>query len=104
MGRIEEGEEQADGHRLDARGGHLRQSRGQRGLVPVSYTHLDVYKRQVACVTVAKTMRVAEFGRRLDASIRRAGFAPLRLDLAQDAGFAAATLPLGLGLTRKADE
>ena len=58
----------------------------------------------VACVTVAKTMRVAEFGRRLDASIRRAGFAPLRLDLAQDAGFAAATLPLGLGLTRKADE
>ncbi|WP_366525381.1 SCO6880 family protein, partial [Propioniciclava sp.] len=58
----------------------------------------------VACVTVAKTMRVAEFGRRLDASIRRAGFAPLRLDLAQDAGFAAATLPIGLGLTRKADE
>ena len=58
----------------------------------------------VVCVTVAKTMRVAEFGRRLDASIRRAGFAPLRLDLAQDAGFAAATLPLGLGLTRKADE
>nr|WP_300150227.1 SCO6880 family protein [Propionicimonas sp.] len=58
----------------------------------------------VACVTVAKTMRVAEFGRRLDASIRRAGFAPLRLDLAQDTGFAAATLPLGLGLTRKADE
>ena len=43
-------------------------------------------------------------GRRLDASIRRAGFAPLCLDLAQDAGFAAATLPLGLGLTRKAGE
>jgi len=59
----------------------------------------------VACVTVAKTMRVAEFGRRLDASIRRAGFAPpLRVDRAQDAGFAAATLPLGLGLTRKANE
>lgn len=48
-------------------------------------------------------MRVAEFGRRLDASIRRAA-SPLRLDLAQDTGFAAATLPLGLGLTRKADE
>ena len=58
----------------------------------------------VTCVTVAKTMRVAEFGRRLDASIRLAGFAPLRLDLAQDAGFAAATIPLGLGLNRKADE
>jgi hypothetical protein len=56
----------------------------------------------VACVTVPRTLRIAEFGRRLDASIRRAGFAPLRLDLAQDAGFAAANLPLGIGLDRKA--
>jgi ribosomal protein S4 len=53
----------------------------------------------VACVTVPKTSRIAEFGRRLDASIRRAGFAPLRLDLVQDAGFAAATIPLGISLT-----
>ena len=58
----------------------------------------------VACVTVPRTMRIAEFGRRLDASIRRAGFAPLRLDLAQDAGFAAANLPLGVGLDRKTDQ
>ncbi len=58
----------------------------------------------VACVTVPATLRIAEFGRRLDASIRRAGFAPLRLDLAQDAGFAAANLPLGIGLDRKADQ
>ena len=36
---------------------------------------------------------------RLDASIRRAGFAPMRLDLVQDAGFAAATIPLGISLT-----
>ncbi|MCA0297289.1 MAG: PrgI family protein [Actinobacteria bacterium] len=57
----------------------------------------------VACTTVPATMRIAEFGRRLDASIRRAGFAPLRLDLAQDAGFAAANIPLGIGLDRKAD-
>ena len=57
----------------------------------------------VACVTLPKTTRIAEFGRRLDASIRRAGFAPLRLDLSQDAGFAAATIPLGIGLDRKAD-
>ncbi|MCC6496162.1 MAG: PrgI family protein [Propionibacteriaceae bacterium] len=55
----------------------------------------------VACVTVPRTLRIAEFGRRLDASIRRAGFAPLRLDVAQDAGFAAANLPLGIGLDRK---
>lgn len=52
----------------------------------------------VATVTVPKTVRVAESGRRLDASIRRAGFAPLRLDLAQDAGFAASTIPLGTSL------
>lgn len=58
----------------------------------------------VACVTVPKTMRIAQFARLLDASIRRAGFAPLRLDLAQDAGFAAATIPVGIGLSRKADQ
>lgn len=58
----------------------------------------------VACVTVPKTMRIAQFGRQLDASVRRAGFAPLRLDLAQDAGFAAATIPVGIGLSRKADQ
>ena len=40
----------------------------------------------VCTVTVPKTARIAEFGRRLDASVRRAGFAPLRLDLAHDVG------------------
>jgi hypothetical protein len=54
----------------------------------------------VCTVTVPKTLRVAEFGRRLDASIRRAGFAPLRLDLAHDVGFVASTVPLGVSLTR----
>ena len=53
----------------------------------------------VCAVTVPKTCRIAEFGRRLDASIRRAGFASLRLDLVQDAGFAVATIPLGISLT-----
>lgn len=57
----------------------------------------------VCCVTVPKTMRIAEFGRRLDSSIRRAGFAPLRLDLSQDVGFAASVVPLGTSLTRKGD-
>ena len=55
----------------------------------------------VATVTVPKTYRVTEFGRRLDAAIRRAGYAPLRLDLAQDVGFAASCVPLGVSLTRK---
>lgn len=57
----------------------------------------------VCTVTVPKTMRISEFGRRLDASVRRAGFAPLRLDLSQDAGFAASTIPLGTSLTRTGD-
>ncbi|SDS99876.1 hypothetical protein SAMN04488543_2812 [Friedmanniella luteola] len=56
----------------------------------------------VATVTVPKTARVAEYGRRLDAAVRRAGFAPLRLDLAHDVAFAASTVPLGVSLTRKA--
>ena len=57
----------------------------------------------VVTVTVPKTARVSAFGRDLDASVRRAGFAPLRLDLAQDVAFAASTVPLGVSLTRKAD-
>lgn len=57
----------------------------------------------VCTVTVPKTARIAEFGRRLDGAVRRAGFAPLRLDLAQDAAFAASTVPLGVSLTRRGD-
>jgi hypothetical protein len=65
--------------------------------------HALVRPYAVATVTVPKTARIAEYGRRLDAAVRRAGFAPLRLDLAQDAGFAASTIPLGLSLTRKVE-
>ena len=65
--------------------------------------HALVRPYAVVAVTVPKTQRVAEYGRRLDAAIRRAGYAPLRLDLAQDLGFAAATIPLGLSLTRHGD-
>ena len=57
----------------------------------------------VCTVTAPKTARIAEFGRRLDASIRRAGFSPLRLDLSQDVAFAASVVPLGVSLTRKSD-
>ncbi|MFK5634226.1 SCO6880 family protein [Ornithinimicrobium sp. LYQ103] len=56
----------------------------------------------VATVTVPKSVRAAEAGRRLDSSIRRAGFAPLRLDLAHDVAFAASVVPMGISLTRKA--
>ncbi len=54
----------------------------------------------ICTVTVPKTVRVAEYGRRLDASVRQAGFSPMRLDLVQDAAFAASCLPLGVSLTR----
>jgi hypothetical protein len=54
-----------------------------------------------AAVTVPTTWPVEDFGRRLEASIRAAGFPPLRLDLAQDAGFAAACIPLGIGLPER---
>ena len=57
----------------------------------------------VATVTVPKTAPAGEFGRRLDAAIRRSGFAPQRLDLAQDVAFAASVVPLGLSLTRRGD-
>ncbi|MFC3687281.1 SCO6880 family protein [Aquipuribacter hungaricus] len=57
----------------------------------------------VCTVTVPSTARVEEFGRRLDASVRRAGFAPLRLDLSQDLGFAASAVPLGVSLSRRGD-
>jgi len=53
-----------------------------------------------ATVTVPSTWAPAEYGRRLDASIRMSGFTPLRLDLAQDSGFAAGAIPLGVGLPR----
>ena len=55
----------------------------------------------IVTVTAGKTARIAEHGRRLDASIRAAGFAPLRLDLSQDAAFATSTIPLGTSLARK---
>lgn len=55
----------------------------------------------VCTVTVPKTLRVAEYGRRLDGAIRAAGFTGLRLDLAQDVAFAASVVPMGVSLTRR---
>lgn len=56
-----------------------------------------------AAVTVPSDWSITDFGRRLEASIRGSGFTPLRLDLAQDTGFAAACIPLGIGLPRRRD-
>jgi hypothetical protein len=54
-----------------------------------------------AAVTVPGTWSITDYGRRLEASITGSGFKPLRLDLAQDSGFAAACIPLGIGLPRR---
>ena len=82
------------GHRRDAarvEGQDVRLAEG-KALVRVAV---------VAAVTVPSAWSVTEHGRRLEASIRASGFTPLRLDLAQDSGFAAACVPLGVGLLRR---
>jgi len=57
----------------------------------------------VATVTVLADQPVEDAARRLDASIRQAGFTAQRLDLAHDVGFAAGCLPLGLSLSTAKD-
>jgi hypothetical protein len=54
-----------------------------------------------AAVTVPNTWSITDYGRRLEASITASGFKPLRLDLAQDTAFAAACIPLGVGLPKR---
>ena len=54
-----------------------------------------------AAVTVPNTWSITDYGRRLESSITGCGFTPLRLDLAQDSGFAAACVPLGIGLPKR---
>jgi len=54
-----------------------------------------------AAVTVPSTWSISDHASRLESSVRGAGFVPLRLDLAQDSGFAAACVPLGIGLPRR---
>ena len=55
----------------------------------------------VCSTTVPKVAPINEFGRRLDAAIRQAGFAPQRLDMSQDCAFVTANIPLGISLARK---
>jgi hypothetical protein len=81
-------------HQRDAARVHGQDARlaGGRALVRVAVA---------VAVTVPTTWAVEDFGRRLEASVRASGFPPLRLDLAQDAGFAAACIPLGIGLPQR---
>ena len=52
-------------------------------------------------VTVPSTWSIDAYAGTLESSVRGSGFVPLRLDLAQDSGFAAACVPLGIGLPRR---
>ena len=84
---------QAKDERAQDRNLETKRARGSRLTRPYA----------VCTVTAPKTARIAEHGRGLDASIRNAGFSPLRLDLAQDVAFAASVVPLGISLTRTSD-
>ncbi len=96
------------GNELRARMGFRQRARQRRDTERVGVTDEKlaagralVRPAVAACVTVPAAWPVAEHGRRLDASIRAAGYVPLRLDLAQDSGFAAAAVPLGVGLPNR---
>ncbi|HEY3713181.1 MAG TPA: SCO6880 family protein [Jatrophihabitantaceae bacterium] len=96
------------GSELRRKSGRIERARQRRATVRVSATDEKLAKGRAlvrpcaaATVTVPGTWSIAEFGRRLDASIRLAGFVPQRLDGAQDAAFAAGAIPLGIGVPRR---
>ena len=96
------------GDELRRRTGRLTRAKQRRATARVTGMDEKLAKRRAlvrpcaaASVTVPNTWPIPEYGRRLDASIRVAGFIPQRLDLAQDAGFAASTIPLGIGMPRR---
>lgn len=96
------------GSELRRRSGRLERARQRRANQRVAEMDVKLAKGRAlvrpcaaASITVPNHWPIPEYGRRLDASIRVAGFIPQRLDLAQDAGFAAAAIPLGIGLPRR---
>ena len=64
----------------------------------LSHGRAMVRPAAVASVTVPAWWPIDEHGRDFEASIRRAGYTPQRLDLAADSGFIASAIPLGVGL------
>jgi hypothetical protein len=96
------------GSELRRRSGRIERARQRRATAKVSNMDEKLAKGRAlvrpcaaATVTVPNTWPIAEFARRLDASIRLAGFIPQRLDGAQDAAFAAGAIPLGIGVPRR---
>lgn len=86
IGRVERARDRAAVDQLHTR--DLKLQRG-RSLIKVA---------SAVSVTVPAAWEGADYGRRLDASIRLCGFVPLPLDGAHDAAFAVAAIPLGVGL------
>lgn len=58
----------------------------------------------VASVTVPRQWSISQYSRDLSSAITRSGFRPFPLDLAEDSGFVAACIPLGVGLPRQRGE
>ncbi len=63
--------------------------------------HTMVRVAGAASITIPTGRDVEDHAAALEASARACGYALLRLDLAQDSGFVAACLPVGVGLTDK---
>ncbi|MGV1009835.1 MAG: SCO6880 family protein [Dermatophilaceae bacterium] len=63
--------------------------------------HTMVRVAAAASLTVASERDVEDHAASFEASARASGYTLLRLDLAQDSGFVAAALPVGVGLTDK---
>ncbi len=87
---------------FQVRAAHRRDAARVEGQdVRLAAGHCLVRVAIAAAVTVPTTWSISDFGRRLESNITGSGFKPLRLDLAQDAGFAAACIPLGIGLPKR---
>lgn len=63
--------------------------------------HSMVRVAGAAAVTVPSTWQYEDHAATFEAAVRACHFRPLRLELAQDSGFVAACLPLGIGLPER---
>jgi hypothetical protein len=95
------------GSELRRRTGRLERAKERRAVGRVQATDEKLARGRslvrpcaAVAVTVPADWPVTEYGRRLDAAIRLAGYIPQRLDGAQDSAFTAATIPLGVGMPR----
>ncbi len=79
---------------------HRRQAKLDQVEVQLAMGATMSHPYALCSVTVPATAPIGEFGRRLDAAIRRGGMAPQRLDMSQDLAFVTATIPLGISLNR----